>query len=410
MEYIVLQNLDGSGPRPRTRSLHATPVAFGDDQARAKPQVQLANFEKNSEVADALRDPRTVSVARNMPIKLIEPFDGLSADVSGGDPWGIGAVRADGSAFTGKGVKVAVLDTGLMAGWQSHAAFTGKSITQRNFTNEPAHDEHGHGTHCAGTIFGSDVGNRRIGIARDAIPIIGKVLGRRGGTTAALLQSIQWAAQEGADIISMSLGYDFPGMVAEGVEQELPPNLAASIALEAYRANLRAMDALLQMLEQSIEINERSRPLVIAAAGNESSVVGTTTVRIAPALPSAAHGVLSVGALRQRSLVFLEIAEFSNGIPWISAPGVDILSVNSKTGGLKSMSGTSMACPHVAGVAALWWERAAQRHQGSSGARGYCEGSYARQRGPGCARGAGRGRRWPGAGTVSGVTASCISE
>lgn len=363
MEYIVLQNLNEAGAEPATRGLHVRGVGNGGDRARAEPDVQLASFDNSRQVADALRDPKTVSVARSMPIKLIEPFEVAGPAAAVGDAWGIGAIRAEASAYTGKGVKVAVLDTGLMQGWQDHAAFVGKSVTQKNFTSETDHDENGHGTHCAGTIFGGDVGNRRIGVARDATPIIGKVLGRRGGTTAALLQAIQWAAQQDVDIISMSLGYDFPGMVDDGIARGLPGNLAASIALEAYRANLRAMDALLQLLERSTGITERSRPLVIAAAGNESSIVRETAVRIAPALPSAAHGVLSVGALGRGVNGTLEIAEFSNGIPWIAAPGVDIVSVNAKTGGLKSMSGTSMACPHVAGVAALWWERAARRHR-----------------------------------------------
>lgn len=116
----------------------------------------------------------------------------------------------------------------------------------------------------------------------------------------------------------MSLGFDFPGLVKGLTDGGWPVDLAASAGLEAYRGNI-----------------------------NPNYEIGAS-------LPAAAEDVVSVGALVQ-SGAGLGIAYFSNTFPQIAAPGVDILSAKAG-GGLVGLSGTSMAAPHVAGVAALWWE------------------------------------------------------
>ena len=106
---------------------------------------------------------------------------------------------------------MAVLDTGIDA---AHAAFAGVSIVERDFTGEGNGDQHGHGTHCAGTIFGRDVQNTRIGVAPGVTKaFIGKVLGTNGGASDEIVNAIQWAVDQGAHVISMSLGMDFPGFV-----------------------------------------------------------------------------------------------------------------------------------------------------------------------------------------------------
>jgi subtilisin family serine protease len=303
-----------------------------------------------SERADLRRDPRTLAIAEPMPMKLIEPVDTRDADPAAADvTWGVQAVRAPESPFTGEGIMVAVLDTGIDP---DHPAFQGVDLVQKNFTSGPDDDQHGHGTHCAGTIFGQDVGDLRIGVARGVSRgLIGKVLGEGGGSSATIARAIQWAVNEGAHVISMSLGIDFPGFVEFLVQNRglaIPP--ATSIALEQYRANVNLFSALADSVRAQGAFGQGT--VIIAASGNESE---RPSYEIAVAPPAAGTGVIAVGALQEGS-DGLGIARFSNNQVDVSGPGVNVISARAG-GGLTSMSGTSMATPHVAGVAALWAQK-----------------------------------------------------
>jgi len=196
------------------------------------------------------------------------------------------------------------------------------------------------------------VDGTRIGIARGVIAaLIGKVLDDEGhGTTEMLFKGLQWAIGEGVDVVSMSIGFDFPGLVERRVAAGWSARQAASDALVAYRANLRLFDSLMGMVKARAAFNEGT--VIVAASGNESNRAKNITIGVS--IPAAAEGIVSVGALEQKG-TRCDAAYFSNTLPIISAPGVGIKSA--KAGGsLVEMSGTSMACPHVGGVAALWWE------------------------------------------------------
>jgi subtilisin family serine protease len=355
-------------PAPRRPAFAATEkFALGAESPAAAP------FDVSIEEADGAQeagrtryagDSNVRAIAPIIPMKLIEPREDLgdgvyTPEADGETAWGVKAVGADTSPFTGEGIIVAVLDTGIDAG---HPAFQGVEIVTKNFTSEPDGDSHGHGTHCAGTIFGRDVSGMRIGVARGVRrALIGKVLGVGGGSSESIVSAVQWAVDNGAHIISMSLGIDFPGYQLQLERQGLRPTVATSRALEGYRKNVLLFERLASLLRAQTQA-----ALLIAAAGNESGRDETPPYEIAVSPPAVSDGFVSVGALGQLDGKF-RIAPFSNTGPIVCGPGVGIVSA-AIGGGLRTMSGTSMAAPHVAGVAALWAQKLKKKNSLSTDA------------------------------------------
>lgn len=245
----------------------------------------------------------------------------------------IGAPTAWKAGYTGKGVKIAVLDTGVDG---THADLKGKIVAAKNFTKSPdLKDRIGHGTHVASTAAGSGArsGGKFKGVAPDAQLLAGKVLGDDGfGDDSGILAGMEWAVAQGADIVNLSLG----GMDTPEVD-----------ALEAAVNKLSATKGVLFAI----------------AAGNEGSGAGTV------GSPGSADAALTVGAVDVND----KLAGFSSRGPRVgdsaikpdvtapgvaitaaSAPGSEIAKeVGESPAGYLTIDGTSMATPHVAGAAAL---------------------------------------------------------
>ncbi len=240
--------------------------------------------------------------------------------------WGLQATNVVQSNYSGRCIKVAVLDTGIDL---KHPDLIGRSITTKSFIEgEDVQDGNGHGTHCIGTACGTNKPTRlpRYGIAYNCEIYAGKVLSNQGsGSDSGILQGIEWAIANGCHVISMSLGA--PARVGEPFSP-----VYEEVAKRALRRGT----------------------LIVAAAGNESRRDSGSIKPVAR--PANCPSIMAVAALDSA----LQIARFSNrginpngGQVDIAGPGVAVYSSWPMPTQYRSISGTSMATPHVAGIAAL---------------------------------------------------------
>lgn len=331
--------------------------------SRTTGAVKLETLDlTRAELATVRQQPRTL-VAPRMPMSLIEPHRRAAAPrMKAASTWGLDAIGATGSDYTGQGVCVAVLDTGIDV---SHAAFAHlrKRLVYKNFTKASDDDTDGHGTHCCGTVFGGTVNGTRVGVAQGVRKaIVAKVLGE-GANSDTVLDAINWAIAEGANVISMSLGIDFAKYREELKQQGYPDEVATSAALVGYNQNTAVFSSLARFVEYRGRSNGVSI-VIVAASGNSSrrDVDPSFLIDVEP--PASGTGIVSVSAVRKTRTGFT-VADFANVGATLSGPGVNIISAQAG-GGLVSMDGTSMATPHVAGVAALWAEHLAATNRPTS--------------------------------------------
>ncbi|MEO3819284.1 S8 family serine peptidase [Plantactinospora sp. B24E8] len=240
----------------------------------------------------------------------------------------VGAPSVWQSGQTGRGVRVAVLDTGIDA---THPDFAGRIAEVQNFTDDPDVDDvDGHGTHVASIVAGSGAASqgRYRGVAPEATLLVGKVCGTAGCPDSAVIAGMEWATSHGAAVVNLSLG-----------------------GLDGY--DLDPMEAAVNRLTAA------HGTLFVAAAGNDG-LPGTVSS------PASADAALAVGAVDRDD----RLADFSSQgprtgggaiKPEITAPGVGIVAARAARSeplepvdeSYTTISGTSQATPHVAGAAAL---------------------------------------------------------
>ena len=272
-------------------------------------------------------DPLNAAVMdAEVALTLIKPKSRASANVAtlkqvgaAKMPDGLVAVGAHTTPFTGQGVTVAILDTGID---ETHSAFLGKTIVKKDFTgdgvdDQEVRDNEGHGTHCAATICAAPVGDIRVGVAPGVVKLcVGKVLGNSGGTLEMLLRGLFWAVlEEKASVVSMSLGYDLARNTKRMIEKGVDPALAAQTAMRQQSDIIKGISALRAFLE-----SQSPNVVFVAATGNESE---RPTFVLDAGLP--ASELFSVGAVGPTGGKW-DIAPFSNGRAQVVAPGVDVLS------------------------------------------------------------------------------------
>lgn len=218
----------------------------------------------------------------------------------------IGSIQAWAYGYTGKGIKVAVLDTGMKSDHED--------VTATSYVIDSAigsEDNNGHGTHVASIIGATGKNNQGgAGVAPESELISIKVIEGKTGGTSTIIAGIQQAIEAGADIINLSLG---------GVAYSAP-------------------------FEEKVKEAYRNGVAVFGAAGND----GTNAFYY----PGSYEGAVSVAALDKNN----QKASFSNYSSKVrySAPGVGIYSAsNSSTSSYASMNGTSQATPIISGIAAI---------------------------------------------------------
>lgn len=316
--------------RPRPLPLASAAVLEMDRDDLAKLAAELPSFV-------AVYPNRHIVPPPRIQTKDVPP----QVEQRSSHAWGLelsGALGCWGAfGARGQGVNVAVLDTGVNADHPDlakrvtkFAELDRKGQVVRSGV-EQARDDGGHGTHVCGIVAGGRASGRWIGVAPESNLLVCKVLGRSGGYDEQILAGMEWAVKSGADVINMSLG---------GLSWE--PDV-----IDTYSAAIVGARAAGVLVVAAIG-NDGAQ--VTGSPGNDLFALGVGASDVQDCIAAFSGGRTQV--IENSKVVNPQLLPFVYSKPDLCAPGVDIYSCmgNSKWGYL---SGTSMACPHVAGAAAL---------------------------------------------------------
>ena len=313
--------------------------------------------------------PEVVKIFENFEVHIIEPVTKEETDVRSNQvsSWGIFKIRAPevwALGYTGQGVRIAVLDTGVDI---THPALAGKMLTldptspyypggwmefdgAGNPVLSTPHDTHGHGTHCSGTALGGDTSNILIGVAPGATLMHGLVLPGGGGTFAQVLAGMQWTVEP--FYIDPSTG--------QIVYTGLPAHVVSmSFGAEGYYGNdlFPAIEAMLLTNVIPVAAIGNGGPGSTGNPGNIWGVFGVGATDINDNVASWSSGAVVTWPSPPPTWPFFDMYPSTYIKPDVSAPGVSITSAV-PGGGYEAWSGTSMATPHVSGTVALMLQAA----------------------------------------------------
>ncbi|AGB15117.1 subtilisin-like serine protease [Halovivax ruber XH-70] len=285
----------------------------GSDASVATTQAESVHRELDfgdigRVVAGTFSDNAISALQNNPNVRYVEKegrMHALAQDV----PYGIDIVEADvahDNGETGAGADIAIVDTGID---QDHPDLQANLGNGADFTGTGSwDDDNGHGTHCAGIANADDNTEGVVGVSTEATLHAAKVLDSGGGGNFSdIAAGVEWVANQGYDVASLSLG--------------------GSTGSSA--------------LEDACQYATNNGVLVVAAAGNDGECSDCVSY------PAAYDTVMAVSATDSND----DIASFSSTGPEIdiAAPGAGVYSTYND-GGYTSLDGTSMACPHVAGA------------------------------------------------------------
>ncbi|QIO24152.1 S8 family serine peptidase [Haloarcula sp. JP-L23] len=295
----------------------STRAATDAAKRRADSVFRVLDFgDIGQAVAGQFSEDALDNLARNPNVRYIEVDGEMHAiSIDSGDPevpWGvdrIDAEKAQSDGATGDGADVSILDTGIDSNHPDLQANlgTGKAfVKSRGPYAEAWDDDNGHGTHCAGTADAVNDGEGVVGVSTAATLHAVKVLDKNGsGSYSDVAAGLEWVANQGYDVGSLSLGGPKSSTIKDACQY-------------AYDRGV----------------------LLVAAAGNDGSDVEGTA-------PATYSTVMAISATDDTD-GFASFSNYGSDIE-LAAPGVDVYSTYAG-GSYRTLSGTSMACPHVSGA------------------------------------------------------------